>query len=245
MATKPKTQPARVHTAEAYGFLTKAYDHFNRELFGGTLPQCLITLQRHARAYGYFAGNRFSLAHGKGEAITDEIAMNPKHFATRSPEAVLATLVHEQAHLWQKHFGKEPTRCYHDRQWAAKMKEVGLHPSATGQPGGKETGPKVSHYIIERGVFAKACAAFLKLNPPALYQDVWSGGQPAGKGKGGEEGEGEGEEGKAKSKGRAKFTCPGCNLNAWAKPSARLQCMECKKPLECTDGTPPAEEDED
>lgn len=244
MAKLTKKGEAMVHTAAAYGFLTEAYNHFNRELFGGTLPQCLITLQRHAKAYGYFAGNRFSLAHGGKDTITDEIAMNPKHFAERTPEQVLATLVHEMVHLWQKHFGKEPSRCYHDKQWAAKMKDVGLHPSRTGLPGGKETGPQVTHYIIERGVYAKSCAAFLKENKPSLYQDIWSEGKPAGKGKGGEEGEGEGEA-KTKSKGRAKFTCPGCKLNAWAKPTAKLGCLECKVILECVDGTPPAEDEED
>ncbi|SPE34073.1 hypothetical protein SBA3_2090010 [Candidatus Sulfopaludibacter sp. SbA3] len=32
------------------------------------------------------------------------------------------------AHVWQQTHGKPPTRSYHDRQWAAKMKEIGLHP---------------------------------------------------------------------------------------------------------------------
>jgi hypothetical protein len=38
-----------------------------------------------------------------------------------------------------------PRRSYHDRQWAAKMKEIGLQPSTTGEPGGKETGSSVTH----------------------------------------------------------------------------------------------------
>jgi hypothetical protein len=28
----------------------------------------------------------------------------------------------------------------HHRQWAERMKEIGLHPSTSGEPGGKETG---------------------------------------------------------------------------------------------------------
>jgi hypothetical protein len=31
------------------------------------------------------------------------------------------------------------------------MKEIGLHPSATGEPGGKETGKHMSHYIVSGG----------------------------------------------------------------------------------------------
>src|SRR5262245_63175915 len=43
-------------------------------------------------------------------------------------------------------------------QWGAKMMEIGLHPSSTGEPGGKETGATVSHYIIDGGPFAQAFA---------------------------------------------------------------------------------------
>ena len=43
-----------------YASLDAAYDHFNRELFGGQLPPCLITMQRHKGAYGYFSGERFA-----------------------------------------------------------------------------------------------------------------------------------------------------------------------------------------
>jgi len=35
-----------------------------------------------------------------------------------------------------------------DREWAAKMKEISLQPSKAGQPGGKQTGQSVTHYII-------------------------------------------------------------------------------------------------
>ena len=38
------------------------------------------------------------------------------------------------------------------------MKEIGLQPSSTGEPGGKETGQTVSHYIIPGGRYAKAYA---------------------------------------------------------------------------------------
>ena len=47
------------------------------------------------------------------------------------------------AHLWQHHHGKPGRGRYHNREWAARMKEIGLHPSSTGQEGGDETGDGV------------------------------------------------------------------------------------------------------
>ena len=87
-----------------------------------------------------------------------ELAMNPDTFTGRTDEEILSTLAHEMAHVWQQTHGKPPTRSYHDRQWAAKMKEIGLQPSTTGEPGGKETGQSVTHYIIPEGPYAKAYA---------------------------------------------------------------------------------------
>ena len=81
--------PTRTYTS-----LDAAYDHFNRELFGGQLPPCLITMQRHKGAYGYFSGERFASLDNP-EEVTDEIALNPAHFASRTPAETLSTLVHE------------------------------------------------------------------------------------------------------------------------------------------------------
>mgnify|MGYP001613623529 CR=1 FL=1 len=110
----------------------------------------LVTLQRRARAYGYFSAERF-IGRSEQEAA-HELALNPDHFG-RTDKEFVATLVHELVHVWQQAHGSAPRKCYHDREWAAKMKEVGLYPSDTGKPAGKETGQSVSHYIIEDGAF--------------------------------------------------------------------------------------------
>ena len=81
-------------TKQAYNELQTAYDFFNRKLFKGQLPPCLITMQRKNRTLGYFSGNRWADRSGD---ITDEIAMNPMHFAKRGVEDVLSTLVHDFA----------------------------------------------------------------------------------------------------------------------------------------------------
>lgn len=136
-------------TARTYSALIDAYAFFNARLFSGQLPPCLLTLQRRKQAYGYFSGRRFTTR--DGTAITDEIALNPSHFAERTTEEILSTLVHEMVHLEQAHFGMPSRGRYHNTEWARMMRAVGLIPSDTGEPGGKETGQRVSHFIEEGG----------------------------------------------------------------------------------------------
>lgn len=204
-------------TALTYSSLTTAYDYLNRELFEGTLPPCLITMQRHKGAFGYFSGERFQNTVNR-EEVTDEIALNPAHFATRTPEQVLSTLAHEMVHLWQHHYGKPPRKSYHDKQWAGKMHEIGLIPSDTGEEGGKETGQRMNHLIAEAGNFKRACQSLLTAHPAILYSD-----------------RAHDDEGKARKKklaSKTKYTCLSCGLNAWAKPEAPLVCGDCKAPMQ-------------
>jgi len=107
-----------VITLKEYQGFQRAYDFFNREFFAGSLPQVLVTLQRHANTRGYFSPERF---HGRiDKAVVHELALNPDNFTDRTDEMILSTLAHEMAHVWQQTHGKAPTRCYHDRQWAAR-----------------------------------------------------------------------------------------------------------------------------
>ena len=210
-------------TQENYTVLDHAYAHFNETLFDGTLPACLMTMQRKSRAYGYFASKRFG--DRGGQRVTDEIALNPNYFKEQSVEDTLSTLVHEMVHLWHQHYGKKPPcRGYHNKEWAAKMKAVGLIPSDTGRPGGKETGQKVSHYIAEEGPFKAACAALLEQGFTLPYVDLWNEKQKAIR--------------KKKLASKTKYSCPSCGLNAWAKPFVRLMCAECLKVMEAEDQLP-------
>ena len=59
-------------------------------------------------------------------------------------------------------FGKPGRSCYHNREWALKMIDIGLHPSSTGMPGGKITGQHISDYPIEGGPFIKACHSLVE-----------------------------------------------------------------------------------
>jgi predicted SprT family Zn-dependent metalloprotease len=204
-------------TEQAYTELQQAYDFFNRDLFNGQLPPCLITMQRKNRTYGYFSGERWNDHAG---AVTDEIALNPMHFATRSPEDVLSTLVHEMVHLWQHHFGTPSRSSYHNKEWAAKMDSIGLCPSDTGIEGGKRTGQHMSHYVVADGPYAKASTKLLAGGFVISWRD-----------RSREDGPGKGKT-TGKAGVRTKYTCPGCGLNAWAKPEVVLVCGACEVKLE-------------
>jgi len=135
--------------------------------------------------------------------------------------------MHEMTRLWQQHHGRRPRRCYHNHEWASKMIAVGLHPSDTGNPGGKIVGQRMTHYIILDGPFAKACARLLATSPPALYADRAE--EPAAE--------------KKKRASKTKYTCPGCGLNAWAKPNAPLACVDCVQPM-IPEDSQPSDDDE-
>ena len=165
----------------------------------------------------YFSGARFAATDNPQE-VTDEIALNPAHFASRPTAGTLSTLVHEMAHLWQHHQGTPSRTGYHNKEWAAKMREIGLIPTDTGQPGGKDTGQKVTHFIEPGGRFEQACTAYLATGTAFLYHD--------------RAGEGEAAARRKKAASKTKYTCPACGMNAWAKPATRLICGDCSEELE-------------
>jgi hypothetical protein len=209
-----------IPTDETYGQLQTGFGYLNMNLCDNRVPNCLITLQRQRGSYGYFAGDRFSREDGRQ---TDEIALNPAHFRSRTIEETLSTLLHEMKHLEQHHFGKPGRGRYHNKEWAGMMKAVGLIPSDTGKEGGKETGDRVSHYIEPGGPFARAVEQLLAGGFDITWREVAVTRASSGGADGSEGGESVSLSGR-----RTKFTCsrPGCKLNAWAKAGASLLCGE-------------------
>lgn len=201
-------------TRDEYAGFDAAYEWFNQKLFGGMLPPCLITLQRKARSHGYFVNDRFGHRQD-GQDRTDELALNPDSFAGRSDKEILSTLAHEMCHCWQQHFGHPSRSGYHNQEWAEKMTEVGLAPSDSGAPGGKQTGQHVSHYIIKSGPFDRAADELLATSFRLNWQSAALGERPRQKGK-----------------NKVKYTCPSCGQNAWAKPDANLLCGECMEEMD-------------
>lgn len=210
-------------TATTYEGLELAYQFFNDRCFSGQLPDCLITLQRKRRAYGYFWAKKF--IERSGENHTDEIALNPSLFLEQSVEEILQTLLHEMCHLWQFHFGKTSRAGYHNRQWADKMLEVGLIPSSTGKPGGRQVGQRMGDYVDPEGQFPALCKELLDLGFELPYVERQSPKKSA--------------LALQKRQSKTKYTCPGCGVNAWAKQDVRLACGDCVVPLVSTSNMEP------
>jgi len=153
MPRKAQTTP----TKQTYEGLDQAYAYFNKRLFDGKLPDCLITVRKHGKARGFFHGEVFEST--DGDEIRDEIALNMQYFKDRTPAQTLSTLVHEMVDLEQHHRGTPIRSGYHNKEWAALMDRVGLTPTDTGEPGGKRTGQRVTHMIVDRGPFDLAFKA--------------------------------------------------------------------------------------
>lgn len=227
-------------TAEAYQAFETAYDFFNRVLFDRTLPPVLHTFQRGKNFYGFFGAMRFR--HEDGE-FSHELAMNPDHF-NRGEREILSTLVHEMVHNWQRTFGKPGRRGYHNAEWAAKMKEVGLQPSTTGRPGGKEVGERMSHYIVDGGAFDRGfdelqrngfTIPWSSTDPISLLRleggedeipDPDDGSDSNPNGEGGSSGS---PTTPKKKQTREKYRCPRCECQVWGKPGLNIRCIDCNE----------------
>jgi hypothetical protein len=226
-------------TTVQFKTLDDLYQYYNKALFGGSLAECIVNMSRHNNTYGFFAAGRWKSREKGEEKTAHEISINPDYL-DRPFEEWHATLVHEMAHLWQQDFGHPSRAAYHNKEWAWKMRELGLIPSSTGKPGGKETGQFVSHYIDPGGAFIgafgrlaqedlealrlKYLPAFPRKEPePRKRKPGPEEGAGGGAGEGGE-GEAAGTAGPYTSKN--KYSCP-CGCNVWGKPGLKIVCGEC------------------
>jgi hypothetical protein len=194
-------------TPVEYGGLQEAYDHFNAALFDGTLPDVFITYQRKAGMAGHFAADRYSGRIGKFGK--HELALNPDDFINKTDKQICQTLVHEMTHVWQHAHGQPSARGYHNKEWAAKMKAIGLQPSSTGMVGGKETGQRMSDYIIPGGTFEQSYDRLAETNWRLNLESAHRPGDQRG------------------PNSKVKFTCSACGQNAWGKPDLAIVCEPC------------------
>jgi hypothetical protein len=198
-------------TQEQAAAYQKAFDHYNKALFSGKLPFAYLNFSRHAGAKGFFSPERWGKAGTIGtEGRIHEISLNPD-LLLRPPVEYYSTLVHEMCHHWQHVSGSPSRNGYHNMEWARKMVEVGLIPTDTGEPGGKPTGQRVTHYIEPNGKFMQA---FKTLPEGALLPWV-SGGLAE-------------EKAKKPAVKKYKFTCPECETPIWAlTPELEATCAGC------------------
>ena len=210
-------------TGAIYQQLKVPYVYFNKTLFSGELPDCVLTLAHNSkRTLGYF--RPFGFKHRNG-TFTDEIAMNPRVFLVDDLAYVLSIIVHEMAHQWKFHaLGPENWKGgYHCKAWGQKMDALGLPPSNTGRPGGKRTGYQMMHYIEKDGSFDLACQVLLD---QGFAMDWGFAQQQIINRKHNPEGT------KKSSKNKCKYTCGSCGLNIWAKPGVKVSCIPCSTVLQ-------------
>jgi hypothetical protein len=130
-------------------------------------------------------------------------------------------------HLWQHHHGKPGRSRYHNREWAEKMKAIGLQPTDTGEEGGKETGDSVHHLIIPNGKFDRVATELIKRGFTIAWTERPILTPTNDEGENEDENDKDGSPKKENKSGkRVKYVCPheACDLKAWAKHDARLVC---------------------
>lgn len=232
LATVQSKRAGRSPTLENAAAWQLVYQYFNVRLFDGKLPGCNITNTRHRGTLGYFKRNAFA---DKSGIVCHEISINPAGVAVYGDAEAFGTLAHEMGHLAREEFcppnrtGKKGARGYHDRQWAAVMQRIGLMPSDTGKPGGKKTGFRVSHYVIEGGPFDIACRELL-----LTYFEIPWADNPAHIDALAACPTGQTSEDLTPKSTRARFICQQCDLKAWSRYSAKLDCGKCHLPLIAT-----------
>ena len=89
-----------METVEQYLTLGKMFDYYNKELFNGGLPDCMITVGRHIKCAGYFKPEKWKSNPAKVEPVIHEIILNPDCLGGGNLKWHME-LVHAMDHLWQ------------------------------------------------------------------------------------------------------------------------------------------------
>jgi hypothetical protein len=180
------------------------FDYFNRRLFENSLLDCMLSFsRRRSSSHTLFTGGLWREEAG---SATPEISLNLKQLCEGEPIEVMAMLVAQMVHLWQERYGQPSRKGYYNREWAEKMATIGLLPSATGLPGGRQIGQGVKHYIEPNGRFEKA---FLKMPNDFLLPfrpEAFDGQQRRGYSE------------------KVTYQCVGCGVKVWGKGGLELVC---------------------
>lgn len=214
----PKDQPKALHGA---------YKYFNKVLFGNQLPECVLSFSRKKNSHGFLAPYQWR-KRNSNDHDTHEIFVTPVTLS-HTPIEMYSNLVHDMIHLWQLVFGNPSRNGYHNREWAEKMKEVGLMPSDTGKPNGKETGQKMTHYIVTGGNYdrtfqtmpQKFILPFTSIDGDLMKgkDDIKTGSKYTKK--------------RLKlrppSQNKTCYECPGCQVKVWGRPNLQIRCESCQE----------------
>jgi len=239
-------------TTRQFQTLDDLYAFYNVQLFGASLPECIVNLSRRPRSRGFFVPNLWVAVYEENhQDHSHEISLNPDYLL-RPPIDWHSTFVHEMVHLWQHEFGKPARAYFHNREWVNKMEAIGLIPSDTGKPGGKQIGQSISHYIDPAGLFQKIFNSLDATDLEALslhylpvasleyHKETITGAdddsQTQYSSSSGTEQTPDADTPPKKSKSgiRLKYTCP-CGNNVWGRSGLLIHCLECDDNYTVTD----------
>lgn len=202
--------------------IQNAFDFYNTQLFlpefGTKLSPVFFSLNDNYRrtSKGYYAYDKYT---NKSGDVFSLINITPEHLNQRF-ENVMSTLVHEMAHHFQYTQGKSKGRklLYHNKEFASIMERLGLICSDTGRLGGKKTGKRMTHYILDGGKFELLTAfAPSKIRIPfKLNQNITIQGLKTLE-----------EERLTEQKRKVKYECISCNSRVWGKPNLQISCVAC------------------
>lgn len=143
-------------TSRQYIALENARNYFNKHLFikvfGVSLGPTMLRPAEHRKALGYYRETSWK---ENAHAPVPEISLCP-YGLHRSPEKIFSNVVHELSHQYQKEYGKPGRGRYHNQEFAEIMRKVGLICPETGEPRGKQTGDRMTHYVDPEGMYAAA-----------------------------------------------------------------------------------------
>ncbi|MBD2208204.1 hypothetical protein H6G33_38105 [Calothrix sp. FACHB-1219] len=178
--------------------LTGIYRDLNNSLFDGQLSNQIYV------GVGYTKGNGIYL-HSKWDEKNninhdDQILVN-ENLLNESKEIWLSVLVHQMIHKWQHDFGSQKTlRHYHNKEYVEKAASIG--------------------FIIKSGESSEQSTElngkFMQVIQTIDVEDLAKPRNVSSQ---------LGQE--SKSGVKAKYTCPECGFNSWAKPGVTNICCNC------------------
>jgi len=202
----PKEGP--IPTESQYAAFAQMHEYFNRRLFSGALPLVMLTFSRKPKARGFFSAERWQERADETHRV-GEIALNPDCLRDIDGRTLASIVVHEQVHCWQHVAGVPGRRGYHNKEWGTKMQTIGLMPSNTGEPDGRRTGQRMTHYVIQGGPFDLAFAEM----PHHIMLPFTSGAEVVRP--------------KRSDPSKVKYTCSQCGIAAWGRVGLRIDCQDC------------------
>jgi hypothetical protein len=208
-------------TREFYGEIIGVVEYLNRQLYRGELPLPLITFDSKLKSFGHYVPRKVDHRTGQTRPGFSLHPILMKQADTRTLHIELAGLME---HLRQ---AKVARVNYHDRDYAAGLKERGLQVHREGAPD-KETGERVTLSVIPGGRFDKLMAK----KGSDGFAFSW-GIREAASLTGAAADRDAAETKESKSGRKFKYVCPveGCDTAFWGKDGQKGGCLAHETPV--------------